>query len=334
MGGMRIYSAINMNNKSIINIANKVIGTEIEGLKKLSKSINISFAQAVNTINNSKGRIVCCGVGKSAKILEKISSTLSSIGIASFTLDPTDAGHGSLGAICGGDVLIIASFSGNSSELNSILDYAKKNKIKIIGISSNLKSNLIKLSNVKILIPKVAEAGNKHLNMIPTSSSINLLALGDCMAIALATKNKFDKKEFGKLHPSGSIGKNLSDISQIMIARKSIPFVHEDSSLQKTVIKISSGRLGGVVVTNKRKQVCGFISDGDINRAIKKFKNIFLKKSKDIMTKKPTYISNTCMVTEALAIMNRKKITILLVAKNKKLHGLVHMHDILSFLNS
>jgi len=334
MDGMRIYSAINMNKKSIINIANKVISTEIEGLKKLSKSINISFAQAVNTINNSKGRIVCCGVGKSAKILEKISSTLSSIGIASFTLDPTDAGHGSLGAICGGDVLIIASFSGNSSELNSILDYAKKNKIKIIGISSNLKSNLIKLSNVKILIPKVAEAGNKHLNMIPTSSSINLLALGDCMAIALATKNKFDKKEFGKLHPSGSIGKNLSDISQIMIARKNIPFVYEDSSLQKTVIKISLGRLGGVVVTNKRKQVCGFISDGDINRAIKKFKNIFLKKSKDIMTKKPTYISNTCMVTEALAIMNRKKITILLVAKNKKLHGLVHMHDILSFLNS
>ena len=334
MDGMRIYSAINMNKKSIINIANKVISTEIEGLKKLSKSINISFAQAVNTINNSKGRIVCCGVGKSAKILEKISSTLSSIGIASFTLDPTDAGHGSLGAICGGDVLIIASFSGNSSELNSILDYAKKNKIKIIGISSNLKSNLIKLSNVKILIPKVAEAGNENLNMIPTSSSINLLALGDCMAIALATKNKFDKKEFGKLHPSGSIGKNLSDISQIMIARKSIPFVHEDSSLQKTVIKISSGRLGGVVVTNKRKQVCGFISDGDINRAIKKFKNIFLKKSKDIMTKKPTYISNTCMVTEALAIMNRKKITILLVAKNKKLYGLVHMHDILSFLNS
>ena len=334
MDGMRIYSAINMNNKSIINIANKVIGTEIEGLKKLSKSINISFAQAVNTINNSKGRIVCCGVGKSAKILEKISSTLSSIGIASFTLDPTDAGHGSLGAICKGDVLIIASFSGNSSELNSILDYAKKNKIKIIGISSNLKSNLIKLSNVKILIPKVPEAGNENLNMIPTSSSINLLALGDCMAIALATKNKFNKKKFGKLHPSGSIGKNLSDISKIMIVRKNIPFISQNSSLQKTVMKISSGRLGCAIVTNKQKKVCGFISDGDINRAIKKFKNIFLKKSKDIMTKKPTYISNTCMVTEALAIMNRKKITILLVAKNKKLHGLVHMHDVLSFLSS
>jgi arabinose-5-phosphate isomerase len=334
MAGMRIYSVINMNNKSPINIANKVIKTEIEGLKKLSKSIGTSFVQAINVIDNSKGRIIFCGVGKSARILEKISSTFSSIGISSFTLDPTDAGHGSLGVIRKRDILIIASFSGNSSELNNILDYTKKNKIKTIGISSNLKSNLIKSSNIKILIPKVAEAGDKNLDMIPTSSSINLLALGDCMAITLATKNKFNKKKFGLLHPSGSIGKNLSDISQIMITRKKIPLVSENSSLHNTVMKISSGRLGCVIVTNKKKQVCGFISDGDINRAIKKFKNIFLKKSKDIMSKKPTYISHTCLVTEALEMMNKKKITVLLVRKNKKLDGLVHVHDVLSFLKT
>ena len=323
-----------MNNKSSINIANKVIRTEIEGLKKLSKSIGISFIQAINAIDKSKGRIVFCGVGKSARILEKISSTFSSIGISSFTLDPTDAGHGSLGALRKSDILIIASFSGNSSELNNTLDYAKRNKIKIIGISSNLKSNLIKSSDIKILIPKVAEAGDKNLDMIPTSSSINLLALGDCMAITLATKNKFNKKKFGLLHPSGSIGKNLSDISQITIARKKIPFVSENSSLHNTVMKISSGRLGCVIVRNKRMQVCGFISDGDINRAIRKFKNIFLKKSKDIMSKKPTYIPNTYLITEALEIMNKKKITVLLVRKNKKLDGLVHMHDVLSFLKT
>jgi len=334
MGGKRIYSVINMSNKSIINIANKVINTEIAGLKKLSKSINISFAQAVNTINKSKGRVVCCGVGKSAKILEKISSTLSSIGVASFTLDPTDAGHGSLGAICKGDVLIIASFSGNSSELNSILNYAKKNKIKIIGISSNLESNLIKLSNIKIIIPRFDEAGNKNLNMIPTSSSIILLSFGDCIAIALATKNKFDKKRFSRLHPSGTIGKNLADISHVMIKKKDIPYVYKNASLQETVMKISSGRLGCAIVINKKKQVCGFISDGDINRAIRKFKNIFLQKAKDVMSKKPTFIFNTCMVTEALEIMNKKKITVLLVFKSKKLKGLVHMHNVLSFLKT
>jgi len=332
---MRIYSVINnMNNKSIINIANKVINTEIEGLKKLSKSLNISFAQAVNTINNSQGRVVCCGVGKSAKILEKISSTLSSIGVPSFTLDPTDAGHGSLGAICKGDVLIIASFSGNSSELNSILNYAKKNRIKIIGISSNLKSSLIKLSDIKILIPKVTEAGNRNLDMIPTSSSINLLALGDCIAIALATKNNFDKRKFSRLHPSGSIGKSLTEISKVMVEKKNIPFVYEESSLQEIVMKISSGRLGCAIVINQKKQVCGFISDGDINRTIKKYKNIFLKKAKDIMSKKPTSITSTSMVTEALEIMNKKKITVLLVLKDKKLNGLVHMHNVLSFLKT
>ena len=319
MDGTKTYLVINMSNKSFINIANKVIKTEIEGLKKLSKSIGTSFVQAINVIDNSKGRIIFCGVGKSARILEKISSTFSSIGISSFTLDPTDAGHGSLGAIRKRDILIIASFSGNSSELNNILDYTKKNKIKTIGISSNLKSNLIKSSNIKILIPKVAEAGDKNLDMIPTSSSINLLALGDCMAITLATKNKFNKKKFGLLHPSGSIGKNLSDISQIMITRKKIPFVSENSSLHNAVMKISSGRLGCVIVTNKKKQVCGFISDGDINRGIRKFKNIFIKKSKDIMSKKPTYITNNCMVTEALKIMNKKKLQYFWLQKIKSL---------------
>ena len=114
--------------------------------------------------------------------------------------------------------------------------------------------------------------------MIPTSSSINLLALGDCMAIALATKNKFDKKKFGKRHPSGSIGKNLSDISKIMITKKNIPLFSEDSSLQKTVMKISSGWLGCVIVANKKKQACGVISSGLMQRAIKKCKKRIIKK--------------------------------------------------------
>jgi arabinose-5-phosphate isomerase len=334
MGRKYIQSLIKMNNKNIINTAKKVISTEIEGLKKLSNSINISFSQAVNAISNNRGRIVCCGVGKSAKILEKISSTLSSIGIASFTLDPTDAGHGSLGAIQKGDILIIASFSGNSSELHNILQYAKKIKSKVIGISSNSKSHLIKLSNIKIIMPKVAEAGNKNLDMIPTSSSTNLLALGDCIAISLATKKHFNKKKFGDLHPSGSLGKNLSEISKVMIVKRNIPFVYENSSIQETVIKITSGRLGCVIVVNKRKKICGFVSDGDISRSIKKFKNIFAQKAKDIMSGKPQKISSSYLITEALELMNKKKITALLVTKDKKLFGLVHMHDILSFLNS
>ncbi len=322
-----------MNNKKIINIAQEVINTEIAALKKLQKSIGKSFCQAINLILNTNGRIICCGVGKSAKILEKISSTLSSIGISSFTLDPTDAGHGSLGAIKKQDILIIASFSGGSSELNNILKYAKKNAIKIIGISSNATSNLIQISNVKILMPKVVEAGNKNLDMIPTSSSTNLLALGDCLAISLASRNNFNKKKFGKLHPSGSLGKNLSEISEIMITGKKIPTVSINSKIKDVVLKISIGKLGCVVVL-KDKKICGFISDGDMSRAIKKYHNIFDKTAKDIMSKRPKTISSKYLIIDALKLMNSEKITTLIVAKNKKILGLVHLHNVLSYLNS
>ena len=323
-----------MNNKKIINTAKNVIKTEIIALKKLQNTIDHSFCKAINLIAKTKGRIICCGVGKSAKILEKISSSLSSIGISSFTLDPTDASHGSLGAIKNGDILIIASFSGNSSELNNILKFAKKNSIKIIGISSNPQSNLIKASYIKIQMPKVVEAGNKNLNIIPTSSSTNLLALGDCFAISLASKKKFNAKKFGKFHPSGSLGKNLSEISEIMLTGTKIPIVNKNSSLQAVVAKISSGRLGCVIVIDHNKKICGFISDGDMNRAIKKYKNLFTKKAKDIMSQKPKTISGNYLINDALHLMNKEKITALVIAKKKKILGLVHMHNIISFLNS
>ena len=323
-----------MNNKKIINTAKNVIKTEIIALKKLQNTIDHSFCKAINVIAKSKGRIICCGVGKSAKILEKISSTLSSVGISSFTLDPTDANHGSLGAIKKKDILLIASFSGNSSELNNILKYAKKNSIKIIGISSNVNSTLINYSKIKILMPKIKEAGNNNLNMIPTSSSTNLLALGDSIAITLAIKNNFNRNSFGKLHPSGALGKNLTEISEIMITGNKIPFIKQNSSIKNVVTKISNGKLGCAIVVNNSKKICGFVSDGDMSRAIKKYKDIFSKTAKDIMSKKPKIIPSNFLIADALNLMNREKITALIIAKKKKILGLVHMHNILSYLKS
>ena len=182
-------------------------------------------------------------------------------------------------------------------------------------------------------MPRVIEAGNKNLNMIPTSSSINLLALGDCMAISLALKKNFNKKKFGRFHPSGSIGRNLSEISEIMITGKKIPIVDKNSSLKNVVMKISQGKLGCAVVTNQKK-VCGFISDGDMNRAIKKYNDFLNKKASDIMSSKPKTISSNYSITEALKLMNKSKITALIVSKKNKITGLVHMHNILSYLNS
>ena len=322
-----------MKKNKLITSARKVISAEIAGLKKLSQSIDVSFIKTIDLLHKVKGRVICCGVGKSAKILEKISSTLSSIGISSFTLDPTDAGHGSLGAIKKNDILMIASFSGNSSELANIIKYAKKLSVKIIGISSNKQSNLIQSSNIKIIMPKVKEAGNQELDMIPTSSSINLLSLGDCIAICLAERKKFNKRNFGAFHPSGSLGKNLSTVEEIMITGKNLPIVEEKTPIKNTVLTISSKRLGCAIVV-KNKKVTGFVSDGDMSRGIKKFSNIFQKKTKDIMSKKPLSISKNCLIVDALRLMNEKKITALIILEKKKLKGVIHMHNILSFMNS
>ena len=322
-----------MKKNKLITSARKVISAEIVALKKLSQSIDSSFIKTIDLLHKVKGRVICCGVGKSAKILEKISSTLSSIGISSFTLDPTDAGHGSLGAIKKNDILMIASFSGNSSELANIIKYAKKLSVKIIGISSNKQSNLIQSSNIKIIMPKVKEAGNQELDMIPTSSSINLLSLGDCIAICLAERKKFNKRNFGAFHPSGSLGKNLSTVEEIMITGKNLPIVEEKTPIKNTVLTISSKRLGCAIVV-KNKKVTGFVSDGDMSRGIKKFSNIFQKKTKDIMSKKPLSISKNCLIVDALRLMNEKKITALIILEKKKLKGVIHMHNILSFMNS
>jgi len=322
-----------MKKNKLITSARKVISAEIVALKKLSQSIDASFVKTIDLLHKVKGRVICCGVGKSAKILEKISSTLSSIGISSFTLDPTDAGHGSLGAIKKNDILMIASFSGNSSELGNIIKYAKKLSVKIIGISSNQQSNLIQSSNIKIIMPKVKEAGNQELDMIPTSSSINLLSLGDCIAICLAERKKFNKKNFGAFHPSGSLGKNLSTVEAIMITGKNLPIVEETTPIKNTVLTISTKRLGCAIVV-KNKKVTGFVSDGDMSRGIKKFSNIFQKTTKDIMSKKPLSISKDCLIIDALRLMNERKITALIIVEKKKLKGVIHMHNILSFMNS
>ena len=169
--------------------------------------------------------------------------------------------------------------------------------------------------------------------MIPTSSSINLLSLGDCIAISLAERKKFNKKKFGALHPSGSLGKNLSTVEEIMITGKNLPIVEENTPIKNTVLTISSKRLGCAIVL-KNKKVSGFVSDGDMNRGIKKYENIFQKKTKDIMSKKPLSISKDLLIIDALKLMNEKKITALIVMKKRKLKGIVHMHHILSFMNS
>jgi len=318
--------------KQILNFGKKLIKEEIKALIKVQKNMNINFSKAVNLINNTRGNVVFSGVGKSKLILEKTCGTFSSLGISSYVLDANQASHGSLGNLQKNDTLIIASNSGNTNELITILKFAKKYKIKIIGISSNKKSQLFKNSNINIIYPRVKEIGDDNFKLVPTSSTTVLAAIGDALAISVGKLKKFKIKKFGETHPGGSIGKSLTSIQDLLITGNSIPFVDSNASFSKVLSVIASKRLGCALVKDKKFKRISIVTDGDTARAASKYKNISSLKVNQFMTKNPKYINENTLITEALSIMNEKRITILLVKSKNKFKGLVSLHSIIEYL--
>ena len=314
--------------KTFIPLAKKVIDLEIQALQKLKKKIDNSFNKAVVEIAKCKSKVILCGVGKSGLIAAKISATLSSVGTPSFNLSASDSSHGDLGSISKKDILILISYSGKTSELKNIIQYANRNKITLIGIMSKRDSILYKASDIKLVIPEVKESGG----IVPTSSTTAQLALGDALAIAAMQYKKFGKFDFKKIHPAGNLGAQLKTVQDVMITGNKIPFVGEDLKM-KTAIKIlSNKKLGILIVQNKQKKTLGIITDGQIRRFNQIKKDIQSTKVKEVMTKNPISIEKNELAVKALAIMNNKKITSLCVFGNKnksKTIGVLHIHNIL-----
>tara|TARA_B100000029_G_scaffold513473_1_gene613199 strand:- start:292 stop:1272 length:981 start_codon:yes stop_codon:yes gene_type:complete len=322
-----------MKKKNFIPIAREVIETEIKSLKKLKSNINQSFNKAVETIINCKnGKIIISGVGKSGIIGKKISSTLASVGIPSFFVDAAACSHGDLGQISSNDILILISFSGESAELKNIIQHVKRNKkITLIGIVSKKNSILYKSSDIKLLIPNVSEAGPG--NIVPTCSTIVQLSIGDALAISTMNFRKFGKLDFKKFHPSGSLGAKLKTAEDLMIKDKKIPFINENILLGNALKTMNKFNLGVLVVRNKFKKTSGIISDGDIKRISEKNTNIKNLVAKNIMKKKPLSINKDMLITEALSIMNSKKVTCLCVHNKKiknKTIGILTIHKIIN----
>ena len=314
--------------KKFIHIAKNVIDLEIKALQKLKKTINSSFNKAVIEIAKCQSKVILCGVGKSGLIAAKISATLSSVGTPSFNLSASDSSHGDLGSISKKDILILISYSGKTSELKNIIQYANRNKILLIGIMSKKDSILYKASDIKIIIPEVKESGG----IVPTSSTTAQLALGDALAISAMHYKKFGKLDFKKIHPAGNLGAQLKTVQDIMLTGNKIPFVKEDLTM-KTAIKIlSDKKLGILVVKNKSNKTTGIITDGQIRRFNQRKVYLPSIKVRDVMTKGPVSIDKDALAAKALALMNNKKITSLCVydKKNKyKTIGVLHIHNIL-----
>ena len=303
---------------------------EISALKKLKKLIGKSFNETIEVLSKCKSKVILCGVGKSGLIASKISATLSSVGTPSFTISASNSSHGDLGSISKRDVLILLSYSGNTEELKNIIQYANRYGIKLIGIMSKKNSLLYKNSNIKLLIPEVKESG---YGIVPTSSTTTQLALGDAIAIALMSQKKFGKLDFKKFHPSGSLGKKLKTVEDIMLTKNKIPFINENSSFEKALSIINLKKLGVAIVRNKKKETTGIFTDGDIKRSIQNKENFKNLKIKSFMTKKPISVDKDILAVKAIGIMNEKKITSLCVhskMNKKKTIGIIHIHNLIS----
>ncbi len=311
-------------------IAKEVINLEIKALQKLKKSLNQNFNEAVNAIVNCQSKVILCGVGKSGIIANKISATLSSIGSPSFSLSANDCSHGDMGSISRKDILILISYSGNSVELKNIINYANRNKILLIGITSKKNSVLFKNSDIRLLIPEVKEAG---LDMIPTSSTINQLSIGDALAISTLKKKRINNFDFKKYHPSGSLGEKLKTVEDLMLINDNVPFINENSSMIKALKIMTKKKLGTLIARNKKKYTTGIITDGQIRRYNSKNISLNSLKVKNVMTKNPIRVEKDTLATKALSIMNEKKITSLCVFNKKKkliTIGIIHIHNILN----
>jgi arabinose-5-phosphate isomerase len=319
-----------MNRLNFNKIAKQVISTEIQALKKLQKSFGKSFTEAVDLIAKSQGKLILAGIGKSGLISTKGSATLSSLGTPSFFLHVGDAAHGDLGVIGKKDILLILSYSGQTEELKNIIQYANRFSIPLIGVASKTDSLLLKASDIKIILPEVKEAGIGSL--APTSSSTMFCAFLDSLAVALSYKKKFSTYDFKNIHPGGSLFKKLTTVEDLMYKDNDLPLISENTKFSVALNIMSKKKLGSLVMLNKKKFLSGFLSDGDVRRKHKK--SMSNLKVKDIMTKNPLVVQKDFLAAKAIKIMQKKRITVLIVGKiitkNKiKVIGLIHIHQIL-----
>lgn len=305
--------------------ARHTIEKEIDALKVLENEISDSLSAALDLMQNTKGRVIVTGMGKSGHIGSKIAATLASTGTPSFFVHPGEASHGDLGMLTEEDVVIAISNSGETKELSDIILYSKRYGIPLIAITKNPQSALGKAGDIVLKLPDNGEAC--PLGLAPTSSTTATLVLGDILAIALLERKGFTKTDFRQRHPGGKLGAFLQKVADLMHKGDEIPLIPDTASMQEALLTMTSKMLGCVGIINSSGCLEGIITDGDLRRCMSA--DIFNKKASEIMTRNPKTVDGDLLVAEALKMMNEKHITQLFVLKDQKPIGILHMHDCL-----
>jgi arabinose-5-phosphate isomerase len=311
-----------------IETAKRVINQEIEGLKSLETALGTEFEKLIDKIHEvtqkNKGRVILSGMGKSGHIGAKIAATLASTGTPAFFVHPAEASHGDMGMITQNDIVLLLSNSGETAELKDITAYCKRFGIYLVGIVRRQTSALVDAADIAIVLPDTPEANGVNA---PTTSTTQMLALGDAIAVTLLERVGFEASDFKKFHPGGKLGAQFTLVQDLMHAGGEIPLVSQDAVMKEALLQITSHKFGCVGVVNGSNELVGIVTDGDLRRHIET--NFLGLKAGEVMTANPKSIKPRALAAEALNIMNTKQITVLFVLEDKKPIGILHIHDLL-----
>lgn len=304
----------------------RVLEAEANALNLLSQSMGTEFEDAVNLLRQTTGRVIVTGMGKSGHIARKIAATFASTGTLSHFIHPAEASHGDMGMIEQGDLLLALSNSGETSELSDVIHYTRRYGIPLISITSNAQSTLATSADAALNLPKVEEACS--LNLVPTTSTTMMIALGDALAVALLKLRGFTAGDFSTFHPGGKLGQRLLRIEKVMHKGDKVPVISQGSSMKEALILMTEKRFGVIGILSPDKSLLGIITDGDLRRHMSS--DLLTRSVDDLMTLNPLTIEPTILASEALNIMNNNKITTLFAVDSKGSPvGIVHMHDLL-----
>ncbi|MDA9970209.1 KpsF/GutQ family sugar-phosphate isomerase [Flavobacteriaceae bacterium] len=312
--------------KSIVELAKETIAIESLAISQLADFIDETFAEAVEFIYNSTGRVIITGIGKSAIIANKIVATLNSTGTPSVFMHAADAIHGDLGLILDDDVVICISKSGNTPEIKVLIPFLKNAGNTLIAITGNQKSVLAEQAD--FVFNSYVEKEACPINLAPTTSTTAQLVIGDALAVCLLELRGFTKDDFAKYHPGGALGKKLFLKVRDILALNEVPAVRPDASIKNVIVEISEKRKGVTAVTVADK-IVGIITDGDLRRMLSVTEDLSKLRAEDIMSKNPRSITIDAMAIEAMELMDTHEISQLLVEDQGNYAGVIHIHDLI-----
>jgi arabinose-5-phosphate isomerase len=318
----------NVDHEKVLESARKVLRIEGDSIEALGSRLGEEFAVAVDLLKTCSGRVVFAGMGKSGLVCRKIAATFASTGTPSLFLHPAEGGHGDLGMLAKGDVLVAVSNSGETQELIRLLPAVKRLGIPIISMTGGVSSTLAVRADVVLDISVTEEAC--PLNLAPTASTTVTMALGDALAVALLEARGFTEDDFAFFHPIGALGRRLLTVSEIMHAGDEIPRVDLKTTMREALFEITSKQLGFTTVQDGDCRLLGIITDGDLRRSLEKVSDPLSLTAGEVMTHSPKVINADALAAKALQLMESNKImNLVIVDSEERVAGVIHMHDIL-----